>query len=102
MLGFRLVCLVWVLGFSIQALAQTPTRPINGPLRLLASNPRYFTDNSGRGILLTGSHTWANFQEHTSDSYKGTFDWNGYLDMLQQHGHNFIRLWMFEQPKGQA
>jgi hypothetical protein len=35
----------------------------NGPLRVHPANPRYFTDDTGRAIYLTGSHTWANFQE---------------------------------------
>src|SRR5271163_2868509 len=35
-------------------------RPAEGPLRILASNPRYFTDGSGKAIYLAGSHTWAN------------------------------------------
>jgi hypothetical protein len=28
-------------------------------LRVSSINPRYFTDDSGRAIYLTGSHTWA-------------------------------------------
>ena len=31
-----------------------------GPLRRHPSNPRYFTDGSGKAIYLTGSHTWSN------------------------------------------
>ena len=34
-----------------------------GPLRVNPVNRRYFTDGSGRSILLTGSHTWMNFQD---------------------------------------
>ena len=37
--------------------------PATGPLRANPANPRYFTDGSGRAIFLTGSHTWANFQD---------------------------------------
>jgi len=32
----------------------------SGPLRRHPANPRYFTDDSGRAVLLTGSHTWNN------------------------------------------
>jgi hypothetical protein len=34
-----------------------------GPLRIHPSNPRYFTDGSGKAIYLTGSHTWNNLQD---------------------------------------
>ena len=33
-----------------------------GTLRVHSTNPRYFTDGSGKAIYLTGSHTWANFK----------------------------------------
>lgn len=74
----------------------------NGPLRILSSNPRYFTDNSGKAIYVTGSHTWANFQEHYTDKVPAVFDWKGYLDMMTENNHNFMRFWMYEQPQGQA
>lgn len=75
---------------------------LNGPLKISAKNTNYFTDNSGRAIFLTGSHTWANFQEHYDEKVTTAFDWKGYLDMMQVNNHNFIRLWMFEHPLGQA
>jgi hypothetical protein len=46
----------------------TPTEPLatpRGPLRVHPANPRYFTDGSGRAVILTGSHTWGNFQDYT-------------------------------------
>lgn len=73
-----------------------------GPLKILPQNLIYFTDNSGRAIFLTGSHTWANFQEHITEKQEKKFDWKGYLDMMEVNNHNFIRFWMFEQPEGQA
>ncbi len=38
-----------------------------GPLRVCPDNPRYFTDDSGRAIYLTGSHTWATLQERAGE-----------------------------------
>ena len=35
----------------------------SGPLRVHPRNPRYFTDDGGRAIYLTGSHTWSNLQD---------------------------------------
>lgn len=71
-------------------LAQT-----DGPLRTQAGCP-YFVGQSGQAVYLTGSHTWANFQDITS-AQDTAFDWPEYLDMLTTCGHNFIRLWVWEQ-----
>ena len=67
-----------------------------GPLRRSPSNPRYFTDGSGKAIYLTGSHTWSNFQEK-SDGPSPDFDYAGYVHLLQNENHNFMRLWDWEQ-----
>jgi hypothetical protein len=40
-----------------------PAPSATGPLRVLASNPRYFTDGSGKAIFLTGSRVWENLQD---------------------------------------
>ena len=60
------------------------------------TNPRYFTDGSGKAIYLTGSHVWNSLQDQGITSPPPKFDFNAYLDFLQQHGHNFIKLWRFE------
>jgi len=39
------------------------TAKFNGPLRKCASNRRYFTDESGEAIFLTGSHVWTSLQD---------------------------------------
>jgi len=69
--------------------------PATGPLRVCEDNPRYFTDGRGRAIYLTGSHTWANRQER---AYPQTpeFDYDAWLDFMEQHNHNFMRLWAWE------
>jgi hypothetical protein len=78
--------------------------PATGPLRRSDVNPRYFVDGSGRAILLTGSHNWHNFQDNghrlpiTQDP-PPAFDFDGYLDLLEKHHHNFFRLWRWETPK---
>ncbi len=70
-----------------------------GPLKPDPDNSRYFADATGRVVWLTGSHTWANFQERGIEGETPDFDYDGYLDFLQQHGHNFIRLWVWEQAQ---
>ena len=78
--------------------------PAAGPLRKLESNPRYFTDGSGRAVLLVGSHNWHNFQDNghrlpESQDPPPAFDYDAYLDFLEKHDHNFFRLWRWEAPK---
>jgi hypothetical protein len=48
-------------------------------------------------VYLTGSHTWANLQD-IGPPGSPPFPYNEYLDFMQAAGHNFMRLWMFEQP----
>jgi hypothetical protein len=89
------------------ALAANP--PIDGVLRKSTINGRYFTNNSGKAIYLTGSHTWNNFIDggfSTPDGLGGadwfncgTFDFTAYLNWMQRHNHNFIRLWTPENFK---
>src|SRR5438034_11739297 len=80
------------------------THPATGPLRILKTNPRYFTDGSGKAIYLVGSHNWHNFQDNghrmpTTQDPPPVFDYNAYLDFLVAHHHNFFRLWRWEAPK---
>jgi hypothetical protein len=72
----------------------------------LASNPRFFTDGSGKAIYLAGSHTWWTFQDNghrlisaENQDPPPVFDFAGYLDFLVAHHHNFFRLWRWEAPK---
>lgn len=74
------------------------TPSFHGPLRHNPANPRYFTDDTGRAIYLTGSHTWATLVEIKGEG-DPDFDWLGFLDMAQAHGHNFMRLWTWDHPK---
>jgi len=74
----------------------------NGPLKNSPANPRYFTDNTGKAILLTGSHTWENFQDMSSREGRPEFNWTEYLDFMQSHNHNFMRFWVWEHPERQA
>ena len=53
------------------------------PLRVLSSNPRYFTDGSGKAVYLTGSHTWSNLQD------------SGQVGGRMTGGHEFYRLFEF-------
>src|SRR4051812_3617234 len=68
--------------------AEVPWTRIDGPLRVSRVNPRYFTNDTGRAIYLTGSHTWPNFQDGGLTDPPKHFTWSAYLDMLQAHHLN--------------
>ena len=71
---------------------------LHGPLRPHPDNGRYFTDDSGQAIYLAGSHTWANLQDIGLPGGR-PFPYDEYLDFMETSNHNFMRLWMFEQPE---
>jgi hypothetical protein len=71
-----------------------------GPLRVHPTNPRYFTDGSGKAVYLTGSHTWDIFQRWLEGNLDGNnrmgrpADFAAYLHELRNHHHNFVRFWV--------
>jgi len=67
-----------------------------GPLRVHPGNPRYFTDDGGKAVYLTGSHTWDNLRPAP------LFDFPDYLEFLRRMNHNFVRLWAWEHQDGMA
>ncbi len=69
-----------------------------GPLRALASNPHYFTDGSGKAVLLTGSQTWDSFQDLDMSVSPGAFDFTAYVNFLKSHGQNATILWRKDLP----
>ncbi len=82
---------------------------VPGSLVVSATNPRYFTvaGGDGRAVYLTGSHIWNNLQDGLGPGgacgeTPEQNDYTAYLDFLVDHGHNFIRLWRWENFKSQA
>lgn len=68
-----------------------------GPLKVSSVNPRYFTDDTGGAVYLTGSHTWSNLVvEDNKYPPSEWFDFDDYLDLLDDWNHNFIRMWTSE------
>ena len=70
-----------------------------GPLRPSVSNPRYFTDGSQKAIYLTGSHTWANLQDIGTVDPPAKFDYTTFVNFMETHDHNFMRMWAWEQAR---
>lgn len=91
MIHYRTLCTILILTMQSSFSATT-----NGPLRI-SENPNFFEDASGVKTLLTGSHTWETLQDITTQTDTEPFAWNDYLGMMELNGHNFLRLWVWEQ-----
>src|SRR5262245_55679789 len=48
---------------AYESIPDSTTPSARGPLGVHPTNPRYFTDGSGKAAYLTGSHTWSNLQD---------------------------------------
>ncbi len=64
-----------------------------GPLKVLAKNPRYFTNGNGKAILLAGSHTWSDLVDNGTAQPPPAFNYDGYISFMTGHNFNFTRLW---------
>ena len=95
------ICINFLFSASSRGHSIDSVKPnqIRGPLSVFASNPRYFTDGSGKPIYLTGSHTWTNLVDTDTTDPPEPFDYPKYLIFLQQHNHNFIRMWAWDSPQ---
>jgi hypothetical protein len=81
-----------------------------GPLTVSSVNPRYFAVESteaprGKVVYLTGSHCNNNFHDglgmgNECPDEPERFDFDTYLEFLTERGHNFIRMWRWEQFQG--
>lgn len=69
---------------------------IRGPLRVHPENPRYFTDDGKRAVLLSGSHTWNNLLDMGPTDPPPAFNFAAYLHWMGGYPHNLIRLWAWE------
>lgn len=95
----RLSFCAWSALLAALAWAALAAGEMRGPLRVHPENPRYFTDDSGEAILLTGSHTWSNLLDMGPSDPPPPFDFNAYLAWLKGYGHNFTRGWTWEPAR---
>ncbi len=81
-------------------LVSMPSKPGGGVLRVHPSNPRYFTDDSGKAIYMTGSHAWWNIVTEGGRNAPFTdSDFEDFIDYLKSFGHNYTRIWVgFSYP----
>ena len=76
-------------------LASIPSKPTAGLLRVHPGNSRYFTDDSGKAIYMTGSHVWWNIVAKGGRNPPYTdADYEAFLDYIESFDHNFTRIWI--------
>jgi hypothetical protein len=79
---------------------------VPGPLVVSSANPRYFAVAGGGPVVyLTGAHFNSNLQDglgpgRDCPEEPEAFDYPAYLAALADRGHNFVRLWRWEQFMG--
>lgn len=85
--------------------------PAPGPLGIWPASGRSLVVASGvgtgRAVYLAGSHIWNNLHDGMGPGVDCSeeperFDFERYVDFLEERGHNFIRLWRWEQVHSQA
>lgn len=74
------------------------TVEIHRPLTAHPTNARYFTDGTGRAILLYGSHSWNSFQDTDTSASPAAANFDNYVAFLKAHGHNATILWRKDIP----
>jgi hypothetical protein len=70
-----------------------------GPLKVSATNGRYFTDGRGKAIYLTGSQTWYSIVNGGYTDPPPVFDFDAYLNYLATRGHNFFKTFAWQHTK---
>ncbi|MEA3224531.1 MAG: putative collagen-binding domain-containing protein [Planctomycetota bacterium] len=76
-------------------LASIPSKPAGGVLRVHPGNSRYFTDDSGKAIYMTGSHVWWNIVAKGGRNLPySDADFEAFLDYIESFDHNFTRIWI--------
>ena len=66
---------------------------LQGPLKVLPTSPRYFVTPHGKPVYLNGSHTQLSLQDREGQPQ---LSFEFLLSFLQEHRHNFTKLWMQE------
>ncbi len=88
--------LLFLSGIEFVNLAEADT---GGPLKLHPDSPHWFVNPTGEAVFLSGSHTWANRQERGVEGETPEFDYDEYLDFMENYGHNFMRMWAWEHAQ---
>ncbi|MFC2125675.1 DUF6298 domain-containing protein [Bacteroidota bacterium] len=99
MKSYRIIYIIGAACFIlciINSCTQNHVDKSTGPLRVSDINPRYFTDNTGKAVYLTGSHTWNNLVDMSPDLQLENFNYPAYIHWMKKSNQNFFRLWAWE------
>jgi hypothetical protein len=88
-----------LLALGLWLATDAAAQPLPGPLRVNPSNPRYFTDGTGRSVYLTGSHEWLNLVDGGRTDPPQHRNYGELMHFMRSYNHNFHRLWAWEQSK---
>ena len=69
------------------------------PLTVLAANPRYFTADGNKPVMMVGADTWYTSTDMGDSWNPPSFDYAGYTAWLRAHNMNFTRFWRVEYTK---
>src|SRR5216684_8525929 len=83
---------------AINITVSNTTNAAMGPLKQSTANPRYFVTPSGKAVLLSGSHTWDDFQDTSTSTSPAAVDFTAYVNFLKSHGHSVTILWRKDLP----
>jgi hypothetical protein len=75
-----------------------PPSSAMGPLVQSTTNSHFFINPVGQAVMLSGSHTWDDFQDTASTANPPAFDFDAYVAFLKSHGHNATILWKKDLP----
>src|SRR6266542_1895544 len=76
--------------------SQAPAAPARGPLRVHPTNPRYFTDGSGKAIYLTGFE-YEDALRDDGTPVPDAMEYGDFLALTAQYHANFVRLWRWSE-----
>jgi hypothetical protein len=85
-------------GYSAAATRQAVPSSSMIPLTAPSSNPDYFTDDTGKAIILTGSQTRKTFQDTSQGAPPAPFDFAAFVTFLHTHCQRAIVLWTMDLP----
>jgi chitodextrinase len=84
---------------QVSVTVSNPTPSWPGLLRVDPVNPRYFTDGSGKAILLTADHTWYTLVDSGPTDPPPAFDYAAFLSLLKANSVNLFRMFAWEETR---
>ena len=85
----NIFCIMCIIFLVIISCIHSHSDKIHGTLRVSNINPRYFTDDRGKAVYLTGSHTWNNLLDMSPSDPPEKFDFVSYIQWMKKYNHNF-------------